>query len=640
MENSEETGNVALTDEAQKLRTEQLIAANKQLAFQNLGKDKRAEELLLANKEKDKRAEELILANREKDKRAEELILANSEKDKRADELILANREKDKRADELILANREKDKRADELTLANREKDKRADELILANREKDKRADELLVANLEKDRRADELILANKEKDKRADNLVLANKELALQNAEKDKRADELLVANLEKDRRADELILANKEKDKRADELVLANREKDKRAKELYFAEIEKSSRANELWVANKEKDRREDALDAFKEKSRLFAMMSHEMRTPLNGIISAIQLLDDGQLSSEQQVFLDAARISGDILLGHINDVLTIERKDNKELKPLDLRALILDTIASIVPTATTSGVVIDFDSQGLDDRLIVTDHRAVQQILMNLLSNAIKFTAGGNVKVKAAYGQFENGKPAVYLEVIDNGCGIAPENIDRIFDNFTTLDSSYERQSTGAGMGLWIAFNLAQHLGGDVRCVSELGHGSRFIVRFMATPVEEQSLLSTATKHGLAVKRHLLVVDDNEINRILLQALLRRRGYRVTLAKGGREAVDLADKIKFDAILMDISMPIVNGIQATREILSGDGPNTKTPIIAVTAHSSPEERTEYKAAGMSGFFQKPPNMDLLDATLLNLYSSDSEISFLETE
>jgi PAS domain S-box-containing protein len=211
----------------------QLVLANKELAFQNEEKDKRAEELILANEEKERRGGELVLANRE-------LAFQNEEKDKRANELILANEEKDKRANELILANEEKQKRADELTLANRElafqneeKDKRADELILANEEKQKRADELTLANSElafqneeKDKRAHELILANEEKQKRADELTLANSELAFQNEEKDKRAEELILANEEKQKRADELVLANKEKQKRADELVLANKE------------------------------------------------------------------------------------------------------------------------------------------------------------------------------------------------------------------------------------------------------------------------------------------------------------------------------------------------------------------------------------------------------------------------------
>ena len=248
-------------NERKQWRVDVLALANKELAFQNEEKDKRAEELVLANEEKDKRAEELVYANEEKDKRAQELILANQEKDQRAKELIIANQElafqneeKDKRAEELVLANEEKDKRAEELLHANEEKDKRAEELILANKEKDKRAQELIIAN-------QELAFQNREKDKRAEELALANKELAFQNEEKDKRAGELILAREDKEQRADELVIANaelafqnKEKDKRAAELALANEEKSKTARELILAKEEKNRWAQELALVNEE--------------------------------------------------------------------------------------------------------------------------------------------------------------------------------------------------------------------------------------------------------------------------------------------------------------------------------------------------------------------------------------------------
>ncbi len=284
-------------------KADELIIANKELAFQNQEKEKRADELVIANKElafqdkeKEKRADELIIANKE-------LLFQNEEKGKRADELIIANKElafqneeKEKRANELSIANeelafqdKEKGKRADELIIANKElvfqneeKEKRADELIIANKElafqneeKEKRANELSIANKElafqneeKEKRANELSIANKElafqdkeKEKRADELIIANKELVFQNEEKEKRADELIIANKElafqneeKGKRADELIIANKElvfqneeKGKRADELIIAN-------KELAFQDQEKGKRADELFIANKE--------------------------------------------------------------------------------------------------------------------------------------------------------------------------------------------------------------------------------------------------------------------------------------------------------------------------------------------------------------------------------------------------
>ena len=619
-----------------KISSDNLIFANKELALQNAEKDKRADELILANIEKDKRADELILANKEKDARANELLLANIEKDKRADELILANKEKDKRADELVLANKEKDKRAENLIIANeelafqnREKDKRADELVLANIEKDKRSDDLVLANIEKDRRADDLVLANKEKDQRAESLIIANKELALQNIEKDKRADELLLANIEKDRRTKELYYANIEKDKRADELVLANKEKDQRANELFLANIEKNRRADELILANKEKDQQAGALSAFRQKSSFFATMSHEMRTPLNGILSAIQLLDNGQLTSEQQKFLDAARISGDILLGHINNVLVTERNDNSQMSLCDISLLTSEILTTMTPLARTSNHILRLDNLGLDDREIITDYRAIQQIIMNLISNAIKFSSEGDITLRVFYGQFEDGNMALHLEVSDSGLGISSNDIDRIFDDFVVLDNRYERNENGTGLGLGIVRTLVQRLGGDIRCESTIGKGSRFIVRLNVSLADNDNFEAITEELPFMTPLNLLAVDDNEINRVLLEAMLKRLGHSVVLADGGQEAVELALKFKFDAILMDISMPKVNGLQATHEILNGNGPNKKTPIIAVTAHAMPDEQKKYVTSGMLGFIEKPVKLKLLKITLSNIYS-----------
>jgi signal transduction histidine kinase/DNA-binding NarL/FixJ family response regulator len=610
------------------MRSDELIIKNKKLGLQNAEKDKRADELLLANLGKDKRADELLLANLEKDKRADELVLANKEKDDRADELILANIEKDKRADELVLANKEKDRRADELVMANKEKDKRAENLIIANKE-------LEFQNIEKDKRSDELVLANIEKDRRAENLIIANKELALQNVEKDKRADELVLANIEKDRRTEELYFANIEKDKRAEELVLANKEKDDRANELFIANIEKDRRADELVLANKEKNQQSNALAVFQEKSRFFATMSHEMRTPLNGILSAIQLLDNGKLTSEQQKFLDAARISGNILLGHINNVLIIERNDNSLMKPCDVSVLTSEIVTTMTPLAKTSRHILCLDKRGLDDRSVITDHRAIQQIMMNLISNAIKFSSDGDIILRVFYGQFEDGNMALHIEVSDNGLGLSPKDIERIFDDFVVLDDSYERNANGTGLGLGIVRTLVKRLGGDVRCESTVGQGSQFIVRLIVTLAEDGNLEAITEDSPPLAPVKLLVVDDNGINRVLLKAMLKRLGHEVALAEGGQEAVALALKSKFDAILMDISMPKLNGLQATHAIINGNGPNRTTPIIAVTAHAMPNEQNEYAKAGMLGFIAKPVKLGLLKTTLFSICSPKKEPS-----
>ncbi|MGB3243425.1 MAG: ATP-binding protein [Sulfitobacter sp.] len=381
-----------------------------------------------------------------------------------------------------------------------------------------------------------------------------------------------------------------------------------------------------------------RDDALAAYREKSRFFAMMSHEMRTPLNGVLSAIHLLDDGRLDGERQKFLDAALTSGDILLGHINDVLAIERSesdsDNQMLQPCDLAAVTSGLIGTMEPLARTSGARLHLDQGGLNDQPILTDPRAIQQILVNLLSNAIKFCPDGDITLRAFYQTPKDETTLLHLEVIDDGPGIPPEDIDRIFEDFVSLDSRYERRTGGTGLGLGIVRRLVQRLGGDIRCESEIGHGARFIVRLPVTTANNAKVpMQTAPRKALPdqARLNLLVVDDNEINRDLLKAMLQRLGHAVTLATGGQDAIKLAKKTGFDGILMDISMPGTNGVQATQAILTGNGPNRETPIVAVTAHALPKEREEFKTAGMSGYIQKPLDMTALQSALVNLNGSD---------
>jgi len=253
-------------------RSEELLIANKELAFQIDEKAKREAELAIAEKEKAKREAELVIANAEKAKRAAELIIANEEKAKRAAELVLANEEKGKRAAELVIANAEKAKRAAGLVIANLEKAKRADELIVAdkeltyqNEEKVKRAAELVIADVNKTKREAELVIANIEKAKRVAKSIIADKELSYQTKEKSKRAAELVIADAEKAKREAELVIANIKKAKRSAELVIANVEKAKRSaelvianKELVYQKSEKAKRAAELVIANVEKAKR----------------------------------------------------------------------------------------------------------------------------------------------------------------------------------------------------------------------------------------------------------------------------------------------------------------------------------------------------------------------------------------------
>lgn len=381
-----------------------------------------------------------------------------------------------------------------------------------------------------------------------------------------------------------------------------------------------------------------RDEALDAYQEKSRFFAMMSHEMRTPLNGVISALQLLQDDRLDDEQKRYLDAAMTSGEILLGHINDVLAIERSEagtyEQVRQTCDMTVLMAGIINTMDPLAEAGGTRLHLDLTQLDDKAIVTDPRAIQQILVNLLSNAIKFSPGGDVTLRSWFAKPAGEGEAFHLQVEDDGSGIPAGDIDRIFEDFVSLDSRYERRTGGTGLGLGIVRRLVKRLGGEITCESTVGEGTCFTLRLPVELADLAEIDSDAAPNpqkraepAAAQRLNLLLVDDNEINRELIKAMLEKIGHDVTLATGGREAIELAGDAPFDAILMDISMPEVNGIQATKAILSGEGPNRETPIIAVTAHAMPKERAEFSAVGMSGFMQKPLDMKVLRAKLREL-------------
>ncbi|WP_417264199.1 ATP-binding protein [Celeribacter sp.] len=390
-----------------------------------------------------------------------------------------------------------------------------------------------------------------------------------------------------------------------------------------------------------------RDEALSAYREKSRFFAMMSHEMRTPLNGIIAALELLDSGDLNADQQKYLKAAMASGDILMGHINDVLAIEKAETEEgitLEPVDLAAMTATMIGAMQPFADSANVHLHLDQSGLDDRSVLTDPRALQQIMANLLSNAIKFSPGGDVTLSAHYEKVDAAANEpdmqLILEVSDTGTGIAKDDINRIFEDFVSLDSRYERRTGGTGLGLGIVKRQVKRLHGEITCESELGQGTVFHVSLpmhqTKTDYADDFTPQPAEMHQVPL--HLLVVDDNVLNRDLLKAMLEKMGHSVVIGQNGQEAVALSEEEAFDAILMDISMPGINGIQATRMIRASGGINRKTPIIAATAHAMPEERAEFKAAGMEGFVEKPIRRAILSDVLAQYAAPRQDISSSE--
>ena len=379
-------------------------------------------------------------------------------------------------------------------------------------------------------------------------------------------------------------------------------------------------------------------------KAKAEFLAVMSHEMRTPLNGLIGSLDLMHDTTLSPEQAHLLKVMQASGDILLGHVNSVLDIARAEAGEISladtPFDLDQVIEGVIDNQFGLASRKGCTITHKALTGPLGIVRGDPMRVGQILLNLVGNAVKFTEDGAIIIESERlsPKAVGGRPGmVEFRIIDTGIGIAPEDQARIFEDFETLDSSYGRAAGGTGLGLGIVRRLTRAMGGEIGVESEPGKGSVFWLRLPLRPASlppelgpaegapAPSALVPKTAKGAGsararktartqAPRRVLVVEDNEINRFLLRRFLEDAGHKVTEAKDGEEGVALAARQHFDVVITDISMPRMDGIEATRLIRAGDGPSARARIVALTAHALPDEVARFRAAGMEACLAKP--------------------------
>ena len=355
--------------------------------------------------------------------------------------------------------------------------------------------------------------------------------------------------------------------------------------------------------------------------------------MRTPLNGILGTLELINPSTTDAETNRYLQVIRKSSHVLLTHINDVLDVSRLDAGKIPMLKrsfyLVALLHEIADSQSGRARENGniVVVNTPPNGMN--AVYSDPDRLRQILLNLVSNAIKFTRNAQVTIEA-----ETGPDAAYVDirVIDTGIGIGDDDLDRIFEDFETIDTSYVRASEGTGLGLGIAKRLTQALGGHLDAVSEPGQGSVFWVRLPLSADEAPEETPQTTPVNPPAPRfaqprlRVLVVEDNAVNRMVAREMLERNGHSVFEANDGRVGINMAQEQKFDVILMDISMPEINGMAATRAIRAGSGPNTETPIVAATAHALPGEAHRFFDAGMEYVITKPLSREALRQTLAN--------------
>ena len=510
-------------------------------------------------------------------------------------------------AAELILENKE-------LSIQNQGMVQRGAELILENKA-------LAIENQEMTRQAAELVIANKElaiqaelKAQRAAELVIANKELAVQAELKAQRATELVIAN-------EELAVQAELKAQRAAELVIAN-------EELAVQIEEKILRASELVI---EKAKAEAANVA---KSTFLANMSHEIRTPLNGIIGMAYLMQREGLTPRQADHLAKLDIAAQHLLVIINNILDISKieagKFVLEEAPIHIESLMANVSSILSERIKTRNIRLLIQAEALPPNLI-GDPTRLQQALLNYTTNALKFSENGDVILRSLKQEENADSVLVRFEVQDTGIGISPETILRLFSAFEQADNSTTRKFGGSGLGLVITRRLAELMGGEAGVVSSPGMGSTFwFTARLKKGVEAARTLPTEIGAAEADLQHkyfghrVLVVDDDPINREVAQIQLEAVDLIVDTAEDGLVAFTMAQRIVYSAIFMDMQMPNLDGIEATKQIREIPG-YRQVPIIAMTANAFAEDKAHCFAAGMSDFLTKPFDPDTLFTTLL---------------
>lgn len=373
--------------------------------------------------------------------------------------------------------------------------------------------------------------------------------------------------------------------------------------------------------------------AESANRAKSEFLAVMSHEIRNPLNVLVGMAQLLEMTPLTQEQQEYLTALQISGRNVVQTVGDILDLSKIETRhldlEMCDFNLQTEIFDTIKVLSFDAQKKGLTLSVMIE-LDVPLFLQgDALRLRQIVNNLVSNAIKFTARGSVSLHISKDAEDELQTTLRFVVQDNGIGIAAEDLNRIFEPFTQVDSSTTRHFGGTGLGLSIAKQLAELMGGTIHVESSEGEGATFV--FTAVMDKQPATSGLAPSSSLpgdlhsatpppAKHLHILVAEDDPNNQFLLRTILEKNGFNVTSAWDGKEALELMEQIDFDLVLMDCMMPVMDGYETTAVIRDQTSKvrNHSIPVIALTGNVFLEDRNNCLVAGMNDFLCKPFNIE----------------------
>jgi signal transduction histidine kinase/ActR/RegA family two-component response regulator len=369
--------------------------------------------------------------------------------------------------------------------------------------------------------------------------------------------------------------------------------------------------------------------AEDAHHIKDLFLTNMSHEIRTPMNGLLGMASLLSQTPLSKEQNNYVDSIRSCGDTLLTVINNILDFSAIETGKItldeKVTDLRSLAEEVIELFASRTSKAGIQLHLElSPDLPNR-VITDKGRLRQVLINLVGNSVKFTPQGEVKIRVAHAdpgsiQTKGEQIGLRFEVSDTGIGIDPDPLDQLKQFFSRTDPA-ARPYGSTGLGLILSDRLVHLLNGRIRVFSEPGKGASFNFTILAKPAPQKATPAAAGALPRLAEKYplrILLAEDNPINRQLAVMILDKMGYSCGVAENGKEVLDHLQKEAFDLIFMDIQMPEMDGLEATRHIRRGRG---KQPvIIAMTANTTRKDRDDCITEGMNDFLSKPVHLDEL--------------------
>lgn len=357
-----------------------------------------------------------------------------------------------------------------------------------------------------------------------------------------------------------------------------------------------------------------------ASRAKDNFLASVSHELRTPLTAILGYCELMRSSELPEEVQASLDAIKLAGESQLALVNDLLDLSKiqagRFSIEREPFSLDALVIELESMY--GYRSSAVSFTIENELVSEYQLLGDSARIRQILINLLSNAFKFTEEGGVtlKIKRVLDQLQ-------FVVTDTGIGVAPENLNKLFNQFEQIDQTITKKFGGTGLGLAISQSLAEMMSGEIRANSRYGEGSEFTLSIPYEQSEIHEVKREKAKQPLSKKYtgRVLVVEDTPTLQALVKMLLEKLGLDVELANDGVEATEMCNSRAYDLILMDMHMPRMGGIEATERI---KGQSKEVPIVALTANVTAAHRQEFLSAGADGFLEKPINTTLLHEIL----------------